>query len=184
MVNDCGRASEVFDSIRALFRKVDQKRQPIDVNEITLEVLQSLRGELRDHGVTPHTHLASELPLVEGARSQLQQVVSNLVHNAIEAMDSTTDRSRVLRVRTELQGRDAIIVAVEDSGPGIDPKRLDSIFDAFVTTKADGMGLGLAICRRIVEGHGGQLSAFSDGKNGARVQFLLPIEFSDTAPAK
>jgi PAS domain S-box-containing protein len=184
MVNDCGRASEVFDSIRALFRKVDQKRQPIDVNEITLEVLQSLHGELRDHGVTPHTHLASELPLVEGARSQLQQVVSNLVHNAIEAMDSTTDRSRVLRVRTELQGRDAIIVAVEDSGPGIDPKRLDSIFDAFVTTKADGLGLGLAICRRIVEVHGGRLSAFSDGKNGARFQFLLPIELSDTAPAK
>jgi signal transduction histidine kinase len=180
MVNDCGRASEVFDSIRALFRKVDQKRQPIDVNEITLEVLQSLRGELRDHGVTPHTDLASELPLVEGARSQLQQVVSNLVHNAIEAMDSTTDRSRVLRVRTELQGRDAIIVVVEDSGPGIDPKRLDSIFDAFVTTKADGLGLGLAICRRIVEVHGGRLSAFSDGKNGARFQFLLPIEFSDT----
>jgi C4-dicarboxylate-specific signal transduction histidine kinase len=70
MVNDCGRASEVFDSIRALFRKVDQKRQPIDVNETTLEVLQSLRGELRDHGVTPHTHLASELPLVEGARAR------------------------------------------------------------------------------------------------------------------
>jgi signal transduction histidine kinase len=91
-------------------------------------------------------------------------------------MHSTTDRSRVLRVRAELQGHDGIIVAVEDSGPGIDPKRLDSVFDAFVTTKADGLGLGLAICRRIVEVHGGRLSAFSDGKNGARFQFLLPIE--------
>ncbi len=172
---DSHRASEVFDSIRALFRKADQARELIDASEITREALQSLLGELKDHSVTTYTELASELPLVQGHRNQLQQVIVNLVHNAIEAMDTTTDRSRTLQVKTGLYGRDAIIVAVEDSGPGIDPKHLDNIFDAFVTTKAEGMGLGLAICRRIIENHGGELSALSDGNVGARFQFVLPI---------
>ena len=90
-------------------------------------------------------------------------------------MDTTTDRDRTLRVRTELVDRDAVKVVVEDSGPGIDPEQLDHIFDAFVTTKAHGMGLGLAICRTIVERHGGQLSAVSDGKTGTLFQFHLPI---------
>jgi PAS domain S-box-containing protein len=175
VINDSRRASEVFDSIRALFRKADQAREQIDVSEITLEILQSLQGELKDHGVTAHTELASGLPLIGGHRGQLQEVIANLVHNAIEAMGTTTDQSRALRVRTKLRDPDAIIVAVEDSGPGIDPKQLNGIFDAFVTTKATGMGLGLAICRRIIESHGGELSALSDGKNGAVFQFVLPI---------
>jgi signal transduction histidine kinase len=166
-----------------LFRRTDQSRLPVDVNEIALEVLQSLRGELKDHGVTTQTELTSELPRVDGHQGQLRQVIFNLVNNAIEAMDTTTDRSRVLRVKTKPHDSDSIVVAVEDSGPGIDPRQLASIFDAFVTTKAHGMGLGLAICRMIVQRHGGQLSALSDGKNGARIQFVLPIEFSDTADA-
>jgi PAS domain S-box-containing protein len=184
MIRDCHRVSEVFDTIRALFRRVDQKRRPIVVNEIALEVLQSMREELMDHGVATETELMSELPLVDGHRSQLRQLIFNLVHNAVESMDNTTDRSRVLRLITKLHGRDAIIVAVEDSGPGIDPNRLDGIFEPFITTKADGMGLGLAICRMIVERHGGQLSALSDGKNGARFQFVLPIELADTPRSK
>jgi C4-dicarboxylate-specific signal transduction histidine kinase len=171
----------VFDTIRALFRRVDQKRQPIVVNEIALEVLQSMREELIDHRVAAETQLMSELPPVDAHRSQLRQVLINLVHNAVEAMDHTTDRSRVLRVITKLHERDSIIVAVEDSGPGINPNRLNSIFDPFITTKAEGMGLGLAICRMIVERHGGRLSASSDGKNGARFQFVLPIELTDAA---
>jgi PAS domain S-box-containing protein len=175
IVRDSRRASEVFDGIRALFRKADQAREPLDVSEITREVLQSLRGELKDHGIETRTELAAELPPVRGHRSQLQQVIVNLVHNAIEAMDTTTVRSRVLRLKTELRGSDAIIVAVEDSGPGIDPTQLDEIFEAFVTTKADGMGLGLAICRRIIQGHGGELSVLSDGKSGALFRFVLPI---------
>ena len=174
MIADSHRTSEVFEGIRALFRKVDHERQLIDMNEIILRVLQSLRGELKDHGVTTRTELMSGLPLVEGNRNQLQQVVFNLVHNALEAMNATTDRSRVLRVRTEHCGRDAIAVAVEDSGPGIDPKQLDGIFDAFFTTKAHGMGLGLAICRMIIGRHGGQLTVSSDGKRGALFQFVLP----------
>jgi PAS domain S-box-containing protein len=181
IINDCRRASEVFDSILTLFRREDQERQAIDVNEIALEVLQSSRGELAEHRVTTRTELASELPPVSGHKRQLQQVISNLVQNAIEAMDITTDRDRVLRVRTGLHSRDAIIVAVEDSGPGIDSKKLGSIFEAFFTTKSHGIGLGLAICRMIVERHGGQLTAASDGNNGARFQFVLPIDFSDDA---
>jgi PAS domain S-box-containing protein len=181
IITDCRRASEVFDSILTLFRREDQERQAIDVNEITLEVLQSSRGELAEHRVTTRTELASELPLISGHKRQLQQVISNLVQNAIEAMDNTTDRDRVLRVRTGLHNRDAIIVAVEDSGPGVDPKQLGSIFDAFFTTKSHGIGLGLAICRMIVERHGGQLTAASDGNNGARFQFVLPTDFSDAA---
>ena len=181
IINDCRRASEVFDSILTLFRREDQERQAIDVNEIALEVLQSSRGELAEHRVTTRTELASELPLISGHKRQLQQVISNLVQNAIEAMDNTTDRDRLLRVRTGLHNRDAIIVAVEDSGPGVDPKQLGSIFDAFFTTKSHGIGLGLAICRMIVERHGGQLTAASDGNNGARFQFVLPTDFTDAA---
>jgi signal transduction histidine kinase len=183
-MSNCRRASEVFDSITALFRRADHSRLSTDVNEIILEVLQSLHGELKDHGVATHTELASELALVDSHQGQLRLVISNLFHNAIEAMDTTTDRGRVLRVRTNLHGHNAIIVSVEDSGPGIDPKQLNRIFDAFVTTKAHGMGLGLAICRMIVQRHGGQLSALSDGKRGAQFQLVLPIEFTDTARVK
>jgi PAS domain S-box-containing protein len=183
MIKDCRRANEVFDSILALFRRDDQERQPINVNEIALEVLQSSRGELAEHRVTTRTELASGLPLISGHKRQLQQVISNLIQNAIEAMDNTTDRDRVLRVRTGLQNSDAIAVAVEDSGPGFDPKQLSRIFDAFFTTKSHGVGLGLAICRMIVQRHGGQLTADSDGNNGARFQFVLPTEFADVAQA-
>ena len=183
IIKDSRRASEVFDSILALFRREDQERQPINVNEVALEVLQSSRGELDERRVTTRTELASELPLISGHKRQLQQVISNLVRNAIEAMDSTTDRDRVLRVRTGLQNSDAIVFAVEDSGPGFDPKQLSRIFDAFFTTKSHGVGLGLAICRMIVQRHGGQLTAASDGNNGARFQFVLPTEFADAAHA-
>ena len=178
MISDTRRTSEVLDGIRALFGKSDQKREQVEVNELILGVLQSSRKELQDHGVETRLDLASELPLVESHRRQLEEVIFNLVHNAIEAMDATADHDRVLRVRTELKGHDAITVAVRDSGPGIDPKRIDSIFGAFFTTKSHGMGLGLAICRMIIEHHGGQLTASSDGKNGSLFQFVLPIEFA------
>jgi len=183
IVTDCRHASEVFDSISALFQKVDRSRRSINVNEIAVDVLQSLHGQLMDHGVATETELASDLPLVDGHQAQLRQVVFNLVHNAIEAMATTTDRTRLLRVITRPQGQNAIVVAVEDSGPGIDPGRLNSIFDAFVTTKANGMGLGLAICRMIVQRHGGGLSASSDGRTGARLQFVLPTGAADNTQA-
>src|SRR5262245_8261822 len=171
---ESNRTSEVFDAIRALFRTGDGERQQIDANQIVIEVIQSLHGELKEHGVEVRTQFV-ELPLVEGHTGQLRQVIFNLLHNAIEAMDTTSDRNRILRVTTELPGSDSIAVAIEDSGPGIDREKLDRIFTAFVTTKSQGMGLGLAICRMIIEQHGGHLTASSDGRNGARFQFVLPI---------
>ncbi len=175
MMDDCHHVSEVFDTIRALFRRVDQKREPTVVNEIVLDVLQSMREELKDHGITTETELAPELQRVDGHRNQLRQVILNLIHNAIESMDHTMDRRRVLRVITKSHDSDAIIIVVEDSGPGINPMGLDNVFNPFITTKPDGMGLGLAICRMIVERHDGKLSALSDGKNGARFQLVLPV---------
>jgi len=173
--NESHRTSEVFEAIRALFRTGDSVgRKQIAINEIVVEVLQSLRRELTEHGVEVRPELV-DLPLIDGHRGQLREVIFNLVHNALEAMDNTTDRNRVLRVTSELRGSAAIAVVVEDSGPGIDPDKLDRVFTAFVTTKLHGMGLGLAICRTIVEQHGGQLTASSDGKSGALFQFVLPI---------
>jgi PAS domain S-box-containing protein len=180
MMGDCHRVSEVFDTIRALFRRVDQKREPTVVNDIVLDVLQSMHEELTDHGVTAEIELAPELQPVDGHRNQLRQIIFNLILNAIESMDNIVDRSRVLRVITKIHGPDAIVVAVEDSGPGIDPRGLDSIFDPFMTTKPDGMGLGLAICRMIAERHDGELSALSDGKNGSRFQLVLPVRLTDS----
>ena len=167
MVSDSHRASQTLESICTLFKSADLEAQPVDLNGIVLGALEVLRGELKDHGVITRTELAPELPLVPGHSGQLQEVMLNLVRNAIDAMDSITDRARVLRVRTERDGREAIVVSVEDSGPGIDPEKLDSIFDAFVTTKPQGKGLGLAICRMIISRHEGQLSASADNKSRA-----------------
>ena len=175
------RASEVFDGIRSLFGKSGRERQPIDVNRIVLNVTNSFQEELNDHGVDTHYELTTELPPVNGHGAQLGEVVFNLINNAVEAMASTTNRSRMLRVGTEVCGRDEIAVSVQDSGPGIDPRELDNVFNAFVSTKAHGTGLGLAICRMVVEGHGGRLTASSDGKSGALFQFVLPIASTDDA---
>jgi len=176
MISDAHRTSEVLEGIRELFRKGNQEREQVEVNELILGVLQSTRKELEEHRIKTRLELASELPFVAGHRRQLEEVIFNLIHNAIEAMDATTERDRVLRVRTEPNGHDGITVAVRDSGPGIEPKRLKNLFGAFFTTKSHGTGLGLAICRMIIEHHGGQLTALSDGKNGSLFQFALPIQ--------
>ena len=169
-------ASEVFDNVRALFGSTNQGQELIDVTEIALGVMNTLQGEVRERNITTRAELTSELPLVMGHRGQLQEVILNLARNGIEAMDAIKDGNRVLRVKTEHNGSDVITVTVEDTGPGIDPKKLDGIFDAFVTTKPQGMGLGLAICRMIIDRHGGKLTASSDGKRGALFQFVLPIK--------
>jgi C4-dicarboxylate-specific signal transduction histidine kinase len=113
----------MFDGIRALFGKIDQERQPVAVNDIILSVIHSLEGQLNDHGVVVHRELAAELPLIAGHSGQLREVIFNLFNNALEAMRYTTNRNRVLRVRTELRDRDTIAVAIQDTGPGIDPNK-------------------------------------------------------------
>jgi len=175
MVANSHRASEVFDNIRALFGETNRGQEPIDVNELTLGVLELLREELKDHGITSHAEPTSRLPLIMGHKGQLQEVFINLIHNAIEAMDDIKDGRRLLQVRTEPRRGNAVIVAVEDSGSGIDPKRSHTIFDAFVTTKPHGMGLGLAICRMIIERHGGQLSVSPAQPRGSIFRVVLPV---------
>jgi signal transduction histidine kinase len=153
----------------------------MDLNEIALGALRILRAELEDHGVITRTELTSQLPLVMGHSGQMQEVILNLVHNAIEAMDTIKDGHRVLQLKTDHHGRDAIAVAIEDSGPGIDPERFGDIFDPFVTTKPGGMGLGLAICRMTIERHGGQLSVSPAKNRGALFQFVLPVKSKEGA---
>ena len=174
MISDAHRASQVFDNIRALFGKSNQAHEPIDVNELALAVLQALGEELKVHDITTQAELKAELPLVMGHSGQLQQVFINLVRNAIEAMDALKDGRRLLQLRSARDGDGTIVVEVEDCGPGIDPGRLPNIFEAFITTKPDGMGLGLAICRMIVERHDGKLAAAPAQPSGSVFSVILP----------
>jgi signal transduction histidine kinase len=174
MVQGSHRASKVFDNIRALFGKADQGHEPIKLNKLALGVLHTLRDDLKDRGITTRTSLRAELPLITGHEGQLQEVLINLVRNAIEAMDGVEQDSRVLQVRAEAHGHNAVALYVEDCGTGIDPKQLDNIFDAFITTKATGMGLGLAICRMIIERHAGQLSVSPAQPQGSIFRVVLP----------
>jgi len=176
VVSDAYRAGQVLDNLRALFGKVDREQEQIDVNKVAVGALRALRAELSEHRIAASLDLAPELPPVMGHAGQLQEVMMNLLQNAIDAMDAIKSDRRVLNVRTKRDGGNAIVMEVEDSGQGIDPKRLESIFDAFVTTKPQGTGLGLAICRMIIERHGGQLSARSNGKDGALFRLMLPGE--------
>jgi len=180
IISESHRTGAVLDGFGALFGRAGQKREAVDVNEIIRAVLRSVDTELKGGGVATFLDLA-ELPPVDCNQNQLQQVVFNLVQNALDAMQTVAGRKRVLRVRTECRGGAAVAIVIDDSGSGISPTQLDRIFTAFVTTKPHGMGLGLAICRQIVEHHGGQLVASSDGNSGAQFQVVLPISPSMSA---
>jgi signal transduction histidine kinase len=175
-VNDSHRASEIFDSIRALFGTTDRSHEPIDVNDLVRGVMDALHGELEVHGITASVELPLGLPQIAGHRGQLQEVLINLVRNAIEAMHNDEDSRRVLQVSTQRHNEDKVMIAVEDSGPGIEPKQRTNIFDAFVTSKSQGMGLGLAISRMIVQRHSGQLSAAPAHPRGSIFRVVLPLE--------
>jgi signal transduction histidine kinase len=174
MIGDAHRASQVFDNIRALFGKANQAHEPINVNAQAVAVLDALGEELKAHEITTRAELKAELPLVMGHSGQLQQVFINLVRNAIEAMAAFKDSRRLLQLRSSRDGDNAIVVEVEDCGPGIDPERLANVFDAFITTKPHGMGLGLAICRMIVERHHGKLAVKPARPNGSIFSVVLP----------
>jgi signal transduction histidine kinase len=141
---------------------------------LTLEAIQLLRNQMNNHNITTRMKLTSELPAIAGNRSQLREVIINLVQNSIEAMATTTNRPRVISVMTARSGSDSIAISLEDTGPGIDPKKKASIFEPFITTKATGTGLGLAISKMIVEWHDGELSAGSTPDGGARFEITLP----------
>ena len=169
------RANEVLENIHSLFGH-DQEPHPTDVNELVRESLRLMHEQLERHRITILTQFAPDIPAVPAHKGQLQEVVINLLQNSIDAME-TVERARYLRIRTERSGQDAIGLSIQDSGKGIDARMIDTIFDAFVTTKAKGKGLGLAISKMIIDRHEGQLTASSAGsENGAIFQITLPIK--------
>ena len=174
IIRDGGRASDIIGRIRALVRKAPPQNDQLDINETMLEVIALTRSELRSNGTSLRTRLADGLPLVQGDRIQLQQVMLNLILNAVEAMSGSSEAARELLIRTEQDGPGGVLVAVEDSGPGLKPESLDRLFDAFYTTKPGGMGMGLSICRSIIEAHGGRVWATPNLPHGAAFLFTLP----------
>jgi len=174
IIRDGGRASDIIGRIRALVRKAPPLNDQLNINETIVEVIALTRSELHRSGTSLQTQLAEGLPLISGDRVQLQQVMLNLILNAVEAMSGSSTKVRELLIRTGQDGLGSVLVAVQDSGPGLRSESLDRLFDAFYTTKADGLGMGLAICRSIVEAHGGRVSAVPNIPQGAAFQFTLP----------
>ncbi len=174
IVTQVHRASAVFNNIRELFKTTRDDRFPISVNEVVLETLDLMRDDLVQHNITFRTRLMPAAQPILAHRGQLQEVLLNLIRNGIDAMDVIKDRPRVLQLTTKGCGDNSIAIAVEDTGPGIEPEKVNAIFDAFVTTKPHGMGLGLALCRMIIERHGGQLVVTPSDKGGV-FQIILPI---------
>jgi PAS domain S-box-containing protein len=170
------RASDVVDRIRALIKKTPPRIEPVDINKAILEVVELTRREAVNNDILVRTDLADDLPLVVGDRVQLQQVSLNLIMNAIEAMIGANDCARDLLIRTRKLDSGGVFVAVRDSGPGLAPATLDHLFDPFYTTKPGGLGLGLSICRSIIDAHGGRLSATSNEPHGATFKFSLPAQ--------
>jgi len=182
IVKDGMRAGDVIHRIRALIKKAPPRMARVDVNEAVLDVTTLTRSELLRHGVSLQTALATGLPLIEGDRIQLQQVILNLTLNAVEAMSGVDEGAREMQISTGREASNGVLVSVRDSGPGLDPRSVDRLFEAFYTTKSDGLGMGLAICRSIIEAHGGRLWATANEPRGAVFQFTLPLERDETIP--
>jgi C4-dicarboxylate-specific signal transduction histidine kinase len=176
------RASEVIDRIRALVEKSPPRKEALAINEVICEVIVLLHGEVVKHGIAVQTQLAEGLPRIQGDRVQLQQVILNLILNAIEAMHGAGEGARELQVSTVKAEGGGVLVAVRDTGPGLDPVEFERLFEAFYTTKPGGLGMGLSICRSIVEAHGGQLWADVNRPHGAVLQFAVPHDASGVQP--
>jgi PAS domain S-box-containing protein len=173
IVGDADRAGDILGRIRDQIRKAPTRKDHFDPNAAITEVIALARNAVVRTGVSVQTRLADRLPPVHGDRVQLQQVVLNLILNAVEALSSVDAGARELLISTE-QDHDGVLVAVRDSGPGIDPKLLERVFDAFYTTKSSGTGMGLSICRSIIGAHGGRLWVEANEPRGAVFQFTLP----------
>jgi C4-dicarboxylate-specific signal transduction histidine kinase len=176
MIDDAKRASDVIQRIRALSKKTDLEKTQLDINDVIHDVTRLVQREVLSQGASLRLELAPALPPVLGDRVQLQQVIINLVINGIQAMESVTGGSRDLCIRSRPYEADRVLVAVEDCGAGIVPEHADRLFNAFFTTKPDGMGMGLSICRSIIEAHGGRVWASGHAGPGATFQFTLPTD--------
>ena len=176
IVRDGNRASEVISRIRGLVRKEPPRADRLDINDALLEVIGLSNSELQKNWVVVRTQFGGNVPIVPADRVQLQQVMLNLIVNASEAMSAVTDRPRELVVKTGASADlTEVFVEMHDSGPGLDPSIVNSLFESFYTTKANGMGMGLSISRAIVEAHGGHLQAGPNQPHGAVFRFTLPI---------
>jgi PAS domain S-box-containing protein len=176
MIKDGMRASEVIKRIRDLLHKAPTEKMPLNINETVQEVIELVHSDVRRSKVELLTKLAADVPPVVGDRTQLQQVMLNLILNAKDAMSEVHTHARELLITTRKNESSGVMVAVRDSGKGLDPKDVERMFDPFFTTKAEGMGLGLSISRRIIEDHGGRMWATPNEPRGAVVQFTLPTE--------
>jgi PAS domain S-box-containing protein len=184
IAKDAQRGGDVIHRVRALARKAPLCMARFDVNEAVHDVIALTRSELVRHGVSLQTQLVEGLPLIEGDRVELQQVILNLILNAVEAMSGIDNGAREVRISTGREASNVVLVAVRDSGPGLDPQSVDRLFKAFYTTKPGGLGMGLAICSSIIQAHGGRLWATANEPRGAVFQFTLPLERDETVPAK
>jgi PAS domain S-box-containing protein len=174
VIDDSNRASEVIRRVRSLAKKTDLDKVPLDINHVVREVMALVQRELTSHQASLRMELAPALPMVMGDRVQLQQVIINLVMNGIEAMQSVTDRPRELSVRSGQDESGQALISVADCGVGIAAENVDRLFNPFFTTKSGGMGMGLSICRSIIEAHGGRLWAIANIAHGATFEFTLP----------
>jgi C4-dicarboxylate-specific signal transduction histidine kinase len=168
------RASEIIGRIRALAKKAPPEKDWLDVSETIHEVIALARSEIQRNGVALETQLSEHVPVILADRIELQQVILNLMMNAIEAMSGVGGGPRDLLVRSGTDGSEHVVISVQDSGPGFDPESLEHLFDAFYTTKPQGLGMGLAISRSIIEAHGGRLWATANPDKGATFRFTLP----------
>ena len=176
IIRDGTRASSVLVRIRGLLRRGERLRERLDVNDVIREVIALLDGELRRNAISLQTDMPEKLPPVVVDRVLLQQVILNLIVNAMEAMRTVSDRVRVLRIQTEEQPPGSIVVLLQDSGVGVDPEHSSRMFEAFYTTKVQGIGMGLTISRSIIEAHGGRLWAVANNGPGSSFRFTLPID--------
>jgi PAS domain S-box-containing protein len=181
IVNESNRASEVIRRVRALANKTDIEKVPLDINDVVKDIIALVQREMDSHRVSLRMELAPALPMIQGDRVQLQQVIINLMMNGIEAMQSITDRPRELVIRSHQDETHRVLVTVTDSGVGISAENADRLFNAFFTTKSSGMGMGLSICRSIIEAHGGRMSAANNEGHGATFQFVLPLHQEDAS---
>jgi PAS domain S-box-containing protein len=175
IIKDGRRASDVIERTRALIKKTPTQIDVLDINGVVMETLALTRGEILRNRVSVERDLASDLPSIRGDRVQLQQVIMNLVMNALEAMSNVDEGSRELQIVTGKDGDDQIFVRVRDSGPTLKPEALDRFFEAFYSTKSSGMGIGLSICRSIIDAHGGRIWATENSPHGAILHIILPI---------
>jgi signal transduction histidine kinase len=175
LVKDAHRASHIIAQVRALTKGSIPEKGPLDINETILATVTLIDGEIQRSQVSLHTQLSSDVPMVDGDRVQLQQVILNLILNAIEAMNLVDTGPRNLIVRSAKSDSNDVVISVQDSGAGFAPESRDRLFNAFYTTKAGGMGMGLAISRSIIENHSGRIWAAPNPPRGAVFEFTLPI---------